>query len=80
MQKPSEYGDIHWLDDEQYQKATGQLRLQLNGLMSVFHGYGQDVFIPEVINEIIKMTEDFGLKVRGVDKPIALSRSFRIDR
>jgi len=65
--------DIHWLPQEEYDKAVGQLRLQLNGVMSPFRQYGQDVFIPQAINEIIRLAEDYGLRVRGIPKPIALS-------
>lgn len=64
--------DIHWLSDEEYQKAVGQLRLQLNGVMAPFKQYGLNVFIPGAIAEIVQLAEDFGLRVRGVDKPIDL--------
>ena len=64
------YEGIPWLPDDEYQKAKGQLRLQLNGVFIPFHGYGHDTFIPEAINQVIELAEDFGLRVRGVDKPI----------
>ena len=64
--------DIHWLSDSDYKKAIGQLRLQFNGVFSPFRAYGQDVFIPGAIGECVKLAEDFGLRVRGIDKVIAL--------
>ena len=65
---------IHWLPDEEYQKAVAQLRLQLNGVFSVFNTYGLDVYVPGAISEAVKLAEDFGLRVRGVDKPIVLKK------
>jgi len=65
------YGaDIHWLTDEDYAKAVGQLRLQLNGVFQPFKIYGMDVFAYQAIGETVKLAEDFGLRVRGIDKPI----------
>jgi len=64
--------DIPWLEDEEYQKAVGQLRLQLNGIYSVFASYGMQVYIPQAIEETVKLCEDFGLRVRGIDHPISL--------
>lgn len=64
--------EITWLSEEEYQKAVGQLRLQLNGVMRYFDMYGQDVFITQAVNEIIKLSIDFSLRVRGVDHPIQL--------
>lgn len=63
---------IHFLPQAEYDKAVGQLRLQLNGVMSPFRFYGQDVFVGQAVEEIIKLCEDFGLRVRGVDKPLSL--------
>lgn len=63
---------IHWLSDEDYKKAVTQLRLQLNGVFSVFRMYGLDAYIPGAIEEIVMLAEDFGLRVRGVDKAISI--------
>lgn len=63
---------MHWLPDEEYQKVVGQLRLQLNGVLAPFNAYGLGVFIPGAVTEIVKLCEDFGLRVRGVDKAISL--------
>jgi len=62
--------NVVWLSDEEYAKAIGQLRLQLNSVLLPFNAYGLDIFIPGAITEIIKLCEDFALRVRGVDKPI----------
>ena len=67
MNQPS---NIHWLSNPNYAKAVGQFKLQLNGVLEPFRLYGLDVFIPGAIEEITCLAEDFGLRVRGVDKPI----------
>jgi hypothetical protein len=64
--------EIPWLPDDEYAKAIGQFRLQLNGVFEPFRQYGQDVYVPGAIREIVKLTEDFSLRVRGVDQPIDL--------
>ena len=71
-EKPREYGSIHWLPKEEYDKAIGQFGLQVGGILSVFDLYGLGVFIPQAQEEIKKLAEDFSLRVRGVDKPISL--------
>ena len=65
---------IHYLPQDEYDKAVGQLRLQLNGVFNVFMVYGQDVYVPQAVREVVKLCEDFGLRVRGVDKPLLLDR------
>ena len=63
---------INRLPQEEYDKAVGQFRLQLNGIFEPFRKYGLAEFIPGAIKEIVELAEDFGLRVRGVDKPISL--------
>ena len=57
----------------------GQFRLQLTGVFQPFNQYGLDIFILGAIHEIVKLAEDFSLRVRGQDKPIDLSRIRRRD-
>ena len=72
---------IHWLENEDYAKAIGQLRMNTMGIFDflkvdektpVRYMYGMDAFVPNAVEEIIKLAEDFGLRVRGLDKPISL--------
>ena len=72
MDKPAEYGNIHWLSDEAYLKARTQLDLQIGGVLHPLRLYGQGPFVDQACNEIVKLCEDFALRVRGVDKPISL--------
>ena len=67
-----EHKNINYLSNEEYAKAVGTLRLQFNGLFEPFNCYGLGVFIPGAITEAVKLCEDFGLRVRGIDKPISL--------
>lgn len=62
------------IPDEEYKKAVGQLRLQLNGVMKVFDMYGLGEFIPGAIAEVIDLCEQFGMRVRKKDEPIFLLR------
>lgn len=61
------------VDDETYAKAVGQFRLAVGGVLSVFSMYGMDVFIQGAQEEIVRLAEDFGLRIRGdIDHPISL--------
>lgn len=73
------YQNIAWLSDEDYAKARGQLRLQLNAVFEPFKIYGLDVFIHGAIEETLKLAEDFSLRVRGIDKPLNIQKLRRHD-
>ena len=61
------------LDDETYAKAVGQFKLAVGGVLSVFSMYGMDVYIRGAQEEIVRLAEDFGQRIRGdLDKPISL--------
>lgn len=60
------------LSDESYAKAVGLLRMQIGAILQPFDMYGLGVFIRGAQDEIVKLAEDFGLVVRGVDKPISI--------
>lgn len=71
--------EIFRLPDNEYQKAIGQFRMQVSGVfdflkvddkLPVRYVYGMGDFIPGAIDEIVKLAEDFSLRVRGMDKPI----------
>lgn len=56
----------------EYDKAKGQLKLQIGEVLSVFRMYGLQESIPGAIEEIIELCEQFGQRVRGKDVPIGL--------
>jgi len=60
------------LSEEDYTKAVGQLKLAVGAVLSVFNMYGMDAYIPSAQEEIIKLAEDWGQRIRGIDKPISL--------
>jgi hypothetical protein len=70
MGKPKEVGNIHWLSDDEYAKAVYSLRATVTSLFKPLRRYGQDVYCDQAIEHTIKLCEDFGLRVRGVDHPI----------
>lgn len=65
---------IPFLPENDYKKAIGQFRLQLGGVFQPFKMYGMDAFIPGAIEEVVKLAEDLGMRLRGIDKPIDLER------
>ena len=63
--------NTNWLGGMKYQKALTQFRLQLNGVFEpLLQGEKLDVY--EAMVEVTKLAEDFGLRVRNIDKPISL--------
>ena len=58
---------------EKYEKALGQLRLQLNDVFTPFQKYGQQTYIGGAIDEIIELAEKFAMRVRDKDVPIILA-------
>lgn len=59
-----------WVDEEDYAKAIGQFRLQVSAQLRVFSCYGMDMYIPHVVEAIVELAHDFGMRVRGEDRPI----------
>ncbi len=58
------------IPQDEYNKAVGQFRLQLNGIMNCFRCYGLDQDVDGAIAEIVMLAEQFGMRVRGKDTPI----------
>ena len=65
------------IPQEQYDKALGQFRLQLNGIMNNFRCYGLNDDVDGATKEIIKLTEQFAMRVRGKDIPIRVRETPR---
>jgi len=59
-----------WLEDADYKKALGQFRMGVAAQLRVFDCYGLGIFIRPVIGAIVELAEDFGMRVRGDDRPI----------
>ena len=57
--------DIHWLNPADFLKAKGQLRLQVGEILSVFHIYGLQDYIPGAIEEILEVADDYSKRLRG---------------
>ena len=58
------------IPDEEYNKALGQFQLQLGGIMNCFRCYGMNEDADGAIPEIVKLAEQFAMRVRGKDIPI----------
>ncbi len=55
------------MDDK---KAIGQFKLQLNGVLNTFAKYGMDVYVPQAIEEIVKLSLALHRRLNGEDVPI----------
>ena len=62
----------YWLPTGEYQKIISQTRLLIGEILYPLRMYGQDVFVDGALDEIIQVVERYGLRVRGVDKPMLL--------
>ncbi len=71
--------NIPYLDEGSYRKAIFQLRGQLIQLFRPLELYGQRPIVDEVIEQTIKLTEDFALKVRGIDKMLVANSRYHGD-
>lgn len=60
------------IEQEKYDKAVGQLRLQLNGVFGCFRCYGLDIFVDGAIDECVNLAVQFSMRVRGKDTPIKM--------
>jgi len=62
-----------WIDDDDYNKARWQYMSSVRKLLKdQFDIYGLGVFIDGSVDEIWKLTEDWGMRIRGLDKPISI--------
>lgn len=55
------------------QKAIGQFKLQLNGVLSPFNQYGLSVYISPAIKEIVDLALQLHKRLSGEDIPIAVN-------
>ena len=63
--------NMSWLEQKDFEKAVGQLRLQLGEIMSVFNVYGLNSLVPGAVEEQIEVAIDFSKRCRGdKDQPI----------
>ena len=58
------------IPQESYDKALGQFRLQLGAIMNCFRCYGLQEDVDGAMLEIVKLAEQFAMRVRGKDIPI----------
>ena len=57
------------------EKAIGQFKLQLNGVFAPFTGkvhYGQNVYVPQMIEEIVTLALKLHERLNGNNVPIEL--------
>ena len=55
---------------DRYDKLLFQLRGQFVAILNVFNCYGLNPEVQQAIEECMKVSENFGMAVRGKEKPI----------
>ena len=58
------------ISDDDYKKAIFQARGQMNDILQLFNMYGMGEFIPQALEEVMIVMEQFGMRVRGKDQII----------
>lgn len=61
------------ITEEQFEKATGQLRLALNKVMKPLRLYGQNHYVDTVTEEIISLAVQYYQRLSGVDLPYIIN-------
>ncbi len=49
-----------------------QTRGQFDAILNVFRCYGLNPHVEDAVEECMKITENFGMAVRGKDKPVGI--------
>jgi len=55
-------------DDEQWDKAVGQFRLTLNGILKPLRLYGQGYYVDSASEEIVSLAIQLHEKLSGLDE------------
>ncbi len=58
------------IPEDDYRKLLFQLRGQMGAILNVFRCYGLNDYVDQAIEECVKVAENFGMAVRGKDKPL----------
>ena len=58
------------MGEETYKKLLFQLRGQFGAILNCFRCYGLEPYVDGAIEECIELAENFGMAVRGKNKPI----------
>ena len=56
-------------EDEEWDKAVGQFKLALNGIMSPLRLYGQNHYVDTASEEIVSLAIQLSLRIEGHDFP-----------
>lgn len=56
-------------EDEEFDKAIGQFRLMLNGIMNPLRLYGQGYYVDTASEEILSLAVQLHQRLSGIDEP-----------
>ena len=61
-------------DELEFDKAVGQLRFALNGVMEPLRYYGQSIYVDNATDEIISLAIQLHWKLSGLDVPYHINK------
>ena len=61
-------------EEQEWDKAVGQFRLALNGIMQPLRLYGQGHYVDTSLEEIVSLAIQLHLKLYGVDMPYHINQ------
>ena len=59
-------------EEQDWDKAVGQFRLYLGGLLAPLRKYGQDVYVDGVSTEIVSLAIQLHHRLYGIDVPFSI--------
>ena len=60
-------------EDEEFDKALGQLRFALNGVLRPLRMYGQAYYVDLATEEALSLAVQFYQKLSGIDEPYVVN-------
>jgi len=65
------------ISQDEFNKAMGQFRLQLNAIMNVFNVYGLTIYVDSAKMEISLLAEQLAKRIQGEDIPIKVVDNYK---
>ncbi len=69
----------HWLEEERYKKLMFHTRGAVGLILKPLRLYGQGVYVDGAIEEIMRIFEQHGKVIRGVDVPIKVDTTYNME-
>ena len=66
-----------WLPEDEYNKLVFQTRGQFMAILNCFRCYGLNPYVDQAVAECMKVTENFGMIVRGKQKDVHIMKDLK---